>query len=658
MMRFTFKRGLIFVAANGRWTLEKMGATGKLELGSDTGEQLRMTPDELRSKWLSGEWAVDESCLGTLANTAHLTIPRDLSTYTPYEQRCAMVRQGYIQAVSPEYTPYEPARWKELIDAHGAQTGDESPPCASTVQNWWRKYRATKSIAALIPRRKGRHGPAYQDARKIFEEAIDEVYLSSQKNPKIMVYERVALRIHQANQSLPPGCQVRSPSRATVYRWMEELRQDVVDGARLGADVARIKYRTALGGLRVRNVLDRLEVDHTPMDVILIDTQGRTIGRPWLTLAIDRASRMIMGFYISLHTPSAYSVLSCLRQSILPKNTLLAQFPGIKGRWPAQGIPALIAVDNGMDLHSSSFQAACQELGIQLLYCAAKTPMQKGSIERHMRTTGARFIHQLPGTTFSNINERGDYPSEKMAAITLRDLTFLITEWITDVYLLTKHRGIGMTPLSKWDELAEKRSIELPLSPGQLEIVCGASATRTLFHYGIELDGIHYNSTRLQEFRRQTGDNRKVNLKHYENSIDHIHVLDPGSMEYIRVPAVNLQYSEDLPREAHRQIRAMTRQEGGSGAETSQLLENKERLSQHIAAAVGHKKMNTRKRAQNTRGIDSETIFHQASPSTTSQMAINKLAEPPERLPDGLQDELPDLGFFKQKEGEEDDDVI
>ncbi|CAM5191522.1 hypothetical protein CDEF62S_02944 [Castellaniella defragrans] len=93
-----------------------------------------------------------------------------------------------------------------------------------------------------------------------------------------------------------------SPSRATVYRRMEELRQDVVDGARLGADVARIKYRTALGGLRVRNVLDRLEVDHTPMDVILIDTQGRTIGRPWLTLAIDRASRMIMGFYISLHT--------------------------------------------------------------------------------------------------------------------------------------------------------------------------------------------------------------------------------------------------------------------------------------------------------------------------------------------------------------------
>src|SRR3546814_1092076 len=101
----------------------------------------------------------------------------------------------------------------------------------------------------------------------------------------------------------------------------------------------------------------------------------------------------------------------------------------------------------------------------------------------------------------------------------------------------------------------------------------------------------------------------------------------------------------------------MTRQEGGSSAETSQLLENKERLSQHIVAAVGHKKMNTRKRAQNTRGIDSESIFHQAS-STTSQMAINKLAEPPESLPDGLQDELPDLGFFKQKEGDEDDGVI
>lgn len=577
-MRFTFKRGLIFIAANGRWTLERMGATGNLEFEADSGERLRMTPDELRLKWLSGEWVVDESCLGTLANTAHLTIRRDLSTYTPDEQRCAIVRQGYIQAVSPEDTPYEPIRWKALIDAHGEQTGDKKPPCASTVQNWWRKYRTTKSIAALIPQRKGRHGPAYQNARKIFEEAIEEVYLSPQKKPKIMVYERVALRIHQTNQSLPPGCQVRCPSRATVYRWMEELRQDVVDGARLGADVARIKYRVALSGLRIRNILERLEIDHTPMDVIVVDAQGRTIGRPYLTLAIDRASRMIMGFYISLHTPSAYSVLSCLYRSILPKNALLAQFPEIKGRWPAQGIPALIAVDNGMDLHSSAFQATCQELGIQLLYCAAKTPIQKGSIERHMRTTGARFIHLLPGTTFSNIKERGDYPSEKMAALTLRDLTFLITEWITDVYLLTKHRGIGMTPLAKWDELAENRPIELPLSPGQLEIVCGASATRTLFHYGIELDGVHYNSTRLQEFRRQTGGNKKVSLKYYENSIDHIHVLDPKSMEYIRVPATNLQYGEDLPREAHRQIRAMTRQEEGSGTTASQLLANKERL--------------------------------------------------------------------------------
>jgi hypothetical protein len=45
-----------------------------------------------------------------------------------------------------------------------------------------------------------------------------------------------------------------------------------------------------------------LQIDHTPVDVIVVDQQKRLpIGRPWLTLAIDIIrTRMLAGFHVSL----------------------------------------------------------------------------------------------------------------------------------------------------------------------------------------------------------------------------------------------------------------------------------------------------------------------------------------------------------------------
>ena len=55
------------------------------------------------------------------------------------------------------------------------------------------------------------------------------------------------------------------------------------------------------GRYRVDNALDVVQIDHTPVDVIVVDEAHRLpIGRPWLTLAIDVATRVVAGFYVSL----------------------------------------------------------------------------------------------------------------------------------------------------------------------------------------------------------------------------------------------------------------------------------------------------------------------------------------------------------------------
>jgi putative transposase len=70
----------------------------------------------------------------------------------------------------------------------------------------------------------------------------------------------------------------------------------------------------------VDGALEVVQIDHSPVDVIVVDEVHRLpIGRPWPTLAIDVATRVVVGFYVSLEAPSSTSVALCLTQAVLPK---------------------------------------------------------------------------------------------------------------------------------------------------------------------------------------------------------------------------------------------------------------------------------------------------------------------------------------------------
>ena len=72
-----------------------------------------------------------------------------------------------------------------------------------------------------------------------------------------------------------------------------------------------------------------VEMDHTIVDAHIVEPRsGKTIGRPVLTLAIDRASRIVLGMLLSLEAPSRLSVGLCLHHSVMPKQVWL-KFLGI-----------------------------------------------------------------------------------------------------------------------------------------------------------------------------------------------------------------------------------------------------------------------------------------------------------------------------------------
>jgi putative transposase len=71
------------------------------------------------------------------------------------------------------------------------------------------------------------------------------------------------------------------------------------------------------------------------MDIIVVDeVERKPLGRPWLTVVIDVATRMIAGYYLSFDHPSSSSVALALSRAVLPKDRHLERF-NVTANWPS-----------------------------------------------------------------------------------------------------------------------------------------------------------------------------------------------------------------------------------------------------------------------------------------------------------------------------------
>lgn len=69
---------------------------------------------------------------------------------------------------------------------------------------------------------------------------------------------------------------------------------------RHGARVLQAELTKALSGITTTRVLERVELDHTELDIhVLHDDYKTLLGRPNITALIDHYSGMLLGFQIS-----------------------------------------------------------------------------------------------------------------------------------------------------------------------------------------------------------------------------------------------------------------------------------------------------------------------------------------------------------------------
>ena len=422
----------------------------------------------------------------------------------------------------------------------------------SVPRLYWliRAFRRHPVTASLLPGRPGqprgvrRLGPEIEER---IEAAIDTIYLKPERPTVKRLFGQV--RQDCVAVGLKPPSMKALRARITARSLCVRVQ------AREGAAVAGDRFRQVRVGLRTERRLQVVQIDHTKVDIMLVDDVTRAcIGRPWLTLVLDVHTRMVLGLYLSLDAPSATSAALAVAQAVLPKVEWLA-VRAIGLAWPAHGLPETIHVDNGREFHSRAFERGCQQHGIRLEYRPPATPRFGGHIERLMGTLMGR-VHALPGSTSSSVAARGSYDAEANATLSFREFERILTLEVLGPYHNEVHTALGRTPAAAWADGTCGATLRQPADAGGLLRDFLPFEERIVRRDGVRLFNIFYQDGALAHLVDLGAG--KLRTKYDPRDLSAVFVELPTG-EHVRVPYADL---GRLPitlwehREATRRLRA------------------------------------------------------------------------------------------------------
>ncbi|USK32540.1 Mu transposase C-terminal domain-containing protein [Bacillus sp. F19] len=461
--------------------------------------------------------------------------------------------------------PYIKSR-VDTLKSEGHIVSDKS------LYRWMKAYKDSEGdIFSLVPSdNRARGNRLFNKVDSIIDQVIEEMIFAPVNFTATSVCEEVVHRIdlynkEQKGKKEKDKTLLHHPSESTVRRRMKEYSKYDVAKARKGQAFAKAKFGQVNANQRPEYILQRVEVDHTRLDLFVVDEKSRLpIGRPWITVCLDVFSGYPLGYYIGFEPPSYTSVMHALSHAISPKTYISSKYPNIKNKWLAYGIPELLVLDNGKEFHSKHFIEACIQLQINRYYCKVKAPWYKGSVERHFRTINTELLHQTKGTTFSNTVQKGEYNPVKNAVISFDMLVEMFHKWLLDYYAQDFHNGIKGVPSEIWaDALKATPAPPIPEKPLDWKIMLMKLGEGSIQRHGIRTNYLYYNSDQLFQLRHEITKSKgknEVKFKYDPTNISKIYVYDECSKVYLEVPCTDQKYSLNLNEYAHKAILSKVRE--------------------------------------------------------------------------------------------------
>lgn len=414
----------------------------------------------------------------------------------------------------------------------------------TTIYRWIRTFNETKQISSLSGKKKtgGKNKSRLdQDVDTIINDVILSTYLNPSKKSITKVVRDIIIKCKELD--------IKAPHSNTIRNRIKSISESEVLKARYGAKASRDKFEPIKGNFPGANFpLSVVQIDHTKLDIILVDELYRKpFKRPYLTLAIDVYSRMVVGFHLSFDPPGEMSTGLCIANSILTKEYIIEKH-GISGEWPCWGTMSTIHLDNAKEFRGNMLKKACENYGINIEHRPVATPHWGGHIERLLGTF-SKEIHNLSGTTFSKIADRENYDSNSRASLTINEFEKWLITLIINVYHKKYHSGIYMSPIEKFKKgifgengefgtglppkLLNERRVRLDFMP---------FVERTIQEYGVIIDHIYYYDDVLRKYIHSREDKSKYSkkqkyiFKRDPRDISLIYFYDPELNDYFEIP--------------------------------------------------------------------------------------------------------------------------
>lgn len=290
----------------------------------------------------------------------------NLEDYTPAQLETALTRATWLQQAS--------------------LAPDSVPVCRRTLQRYRRAVELAGESAlarnlALVPK----HFLKGDRRRKISKEVlalIEEVIREKYNKPGNISIRTAYLYFRAACEAanLTP-CSLKAFSQEVQQRKSTRLRQGKRLAYQEGQFVNYLHIKDEVHGVRPFQIV---HIDHTELQVLLcLPNSKESLGRAWLTLAMDAESRAVVGFYLTFDPPSYRSCMMVMRDIVRRHGRL----------------PEMLVLDNGKEFHSKSMMRLCALYGVSIRYRPSAKARFGSVMERLFGTTQSQLINQLTGNT-------------------------------------------------------------------------------------------------------------------------------------------------------------------------------------------------------------------------------------------------------------------
>jgi putative transposase len=359
-------------------------------------------------------------------------------------------------AISHAYQHFGASAFKTANWRVAALNGAPSPlvvPSERTLRLWKKGLVQAEKLygvayLGLLPKTaaRGNRKPRYPEAiYALADEIIHESFLVTAGMKRALAYKQFLAR-----------CAERHLGPVPSHVWFYQRAAAAADPAHtvLLRQGPRAAYpllagtRGRVGAMDVHGdyPLQVVHIDHTQLDIEIVSSTGLNLGRPWLTVAFDATTRLVLGIYLSFDSPSVDSVLMVIRDSVLRHELL----------------PIGITVDNGPEFHSMWFETFTAIYKIVVSRRPPRNARFGCLIENFFGVNNSQLVHALIGNTQLTKNVRQVTKRVNPAGLaiwTLPALYKVLDAYCFDHFNRRPHGDVGQSPADAFNTLILKHGV-------------------------------------------------------------------------------------------------------------------------------------------------------------------------------------------------------